>query len=216
MIASHRDTLRLDTYNRNSFDRGRPKWMEALWLIAQWILVSSSLPGTSHRRWVLRLFGARIGRGVDIKPRVRVKFPWRLTVGDHSWIGESVWIDNLADVNIGSHCCISQGAYFCTGSHNWAEPGFDLIIAPIVIANSTWICARSVVGPGVTVGEGSVLALGSVATHNLMPWSIYSGTPAKRVKARSPLSDRARQVCCIPTSGGDGVKDSTCSTPSQK
>lgn len=179
--------VRLDTYDRNPFERGRPRWIEALWLVAQCLFISSSLPGAAHRRWLLRAFGARIGQGVDIKPLVRVKFPWKLTVGDFSWIGESAWIDNLADVKIGSHCCISQGAYICTGSHDWAKPGFDLITAPIEIRDGTWICARSIVGPGVTTGEGSVLALGSVATHDLMPWSIYSGVPAIRIKARPSL-----------------------------
>ncbi len=183
--------VRLDTYDRKSFDRGRPRWIEALWLVVECLLVSSPLPGAAHRRWLLRLFGARIGKGVDIKPRVRIKFPWKLTVGDGSWIGEGVWIDNLADVQIGSHCCISQAAYLCTGSHDWSKPSFDLITAPIDIEDGSWICARSIVGPGVTTGEGSVLALGSVATRDLAPWSVYSGVPAIRIKARSALTTEA-------------------------
>jgi putative colanic acid biosynthesis acetyltransferase WcaF len=133
---------------------------------------------------LLRLFGAHIGKGVDIKPGVRVKFPWRLTVGEYTWIGEDVWIDNLANVTIGSHCCISQAAYLCTGSHDWANSGFDLIINPIDVGNQSWIAARAVVGPGVSIGEGSVLALGSVATRDLAPWSINGGTPAAMIKAR--------------------------------
>ena len=141
----------------------------------------------------MRLFGARIGNGVDIKPRVRIKFPWKLTVGDDSWIGEGVWIDNLADVKIGSHCCISQAAYLCTGSHDWSKPGFDLITASIDIKDGSWICARSIVGPGVATGEGSVLALGSVATRDLAPWSVYSGVPAVRIKTRSALATETDQ-----------------------
>lgn len=176
--------MRLDTYDSQSFARGRPKWIEALWLIAQCLFVSSSIPGAAHRRWLLRLFGAHIGREVDIKPRVHVKFPWRLTVGDHSWIGEDVWIDNLDEVEIGSHCCISQVAYLCTGSHDWAKPGFDLIVRPIHLGAHAWIAAHSIIGPGVTIGEGSVLSLGSVATNHLAPWSIYSGSPAVKIKAR--------------------------------
>ena len=176
--------MRLDTYDSQSFARGRPKWIEALWLIAQSLFVSSSIPGAAHRRWLLRLFGAHIGREVDIKPRVRVKFPWRLTVGDYSWIGEDVWIDNLAEVQIGSHCCISQGAYLCTGSHDWTKPGFDLIVRPIHLGAHSWIAARGIIGPGATIGEGSVLSLGSVATNHLTPWSIYSGSPAVKIKAR--------------------------------
>ena len=178
-------TMRLDTYDSQSFARGRWKWIEALWLIAQCLFVSSAIPGAAHRRWILRLFGASIGHEVDIKPRVRVKFPWRLTVGDYSWIGEDVWIDNLAEVKIGSHCCISQGVYLCTGSHDWTKLRFDLIVRAIDVGDHSWIAARSIIGPGVTIGEGGVLSLGSVATSNLAPWSIYSGTPAVRIKART-------------------------------
>lgn len=177
--------MRLDTYDSQSFGRGRRKWIEALWLIAQCLFVSSSIPGSAHRRWILRLFGASIGHEVDIKPRVRVKFPWRLTIGDHSWIGEDVWIDNLVEVKIGSHCCISQGVYLCTGSHDWTKRRFDLIVRAINVGDHSWIAARSIIGPGVTIGEGGVLSLGSVATSNLAPWSIYSGTPAVRIKART-------------------------------
>jgi putative colanic acid biosynthesis acetyltransferase WcaF len=121
---------------------------------------------------------------VDIKPGVRIKFPWRLKIGDHSWIGEDVWIDNLAEVSIGSHCCISQGAYLCTGSHDWTKSSFDLIIRSIHLGDRSWIAARCVVGPGVRAGEGSVLALGSVATEDLAPWSIYTGSPATLTKTR--------------------------------
>ena len=134
---------------------------------------------------MLRAFGANIGKRVSIKPGVRVKFPWRLEIGDDSWIGEDVWIDNLALVKIGSNCCISQGAYICTGSHDWTSAEFDLVVKPVRIEDSAWISARSSVGPGVTVGEGAVLLMGSVAASDLAPWSIYQGVPAKRIKARN-------------------------------
>jgi putative colanic acid biosynthesis acetyltransferase WcaF len=176
--------ISLDSYDNRAFDRGRPKWIEALWIIAQYLFISSALPGSTHRRLLLRLFGARIGKSVEIKPRVRVKFPWRLSIGANSWIGEAVWIDNLANVEIGTHCCISQGAYLCTGSHDWTQPRFDLIVRPIHIGDQSWIAARSVIGPGVIAGEGVVLSIASVATHDLAPWSIYSGSPATLTKAR--------------------------------
>ena len=125
---------------------------------------------------------------------MRVKFPWRLTIGDHCWIGEDVWIDNLVEVAFGTHVCASQGAYFCTGSHDWSKRSFDLIVKPISIESHAWISARSVVGPGVSVGEGAVLGLASVATQALEPWVIYMGNPAVRVKVRptSQVSDRLR------------------------
>lgn len=189
--------MRLDTYDNREYTRGRPKWIEVLWIIAQYLFISSALPGSAHRRLILRLFGAHIGNGVAIKPRVRVKFPWRLSVGANSWIGEDVWIDNLANIEIGAHCCISQSTYLCTGSHDWTKPGFDLIVRPIKIGDQSWIAARSVIGPGVVVGEGVVLSLASVATDDLAPWSIYSGTPAAHVKARriSPANTALTSSC---------------------
>jgi putative colanic acid biosynthesis acetyltransferase WcaF len=133
---------------------------------------------------VLRAFGASIGGGVRIKPGVKVKFPWRLTVGDHCWLGEDLWIDNLAEVRIGAHCCLSQGVYLCTGSHDWSRDTFDLITGPIIVQDHAWIGAKAVVAPGLTVGEGAVLGLGSVATHSLDPWTIYLGSPAKPNRQR--------------------------------
>lgn len=189
--------MRLDVYTTGGFSRGRPAWLEALWLLAQPLLLSSPLPGSRLRVLLLRLFGARIGNGVTIKPGVRVKFPWRLRVGNHSWIGEDVWLDNLAEIRIGSHCCLSQGAYLCTGSHDWSNPGFTLVTKPIVLEDQVWLSARSIVGPGVTVGEGAVLALGSIATRDLAGWHIHQGAPAMPLKSRRYLSMAAVEVATL-------------------
>lgn len=153
-------------------------------MITQGLFVSSWLPGSAHRRVLLKAFGARIGVGVVIKPKVRIKFPWRLEIGDHSWIGEDAWIDNLGPVTIGSNACISQGAYICTGSHDWSSPTFDLIVKPITIGDGAWVATKSTVGPGVTVGEGAVLGLGSTTSKDLEPWCVYSGAPAEFVRKR--------------------------------
>jgi len=176
--------LRLNEFDNRSWNRGRPLFVELAWLVLSALSVSSWIPGSGHRKWLLRVFGAKIGNGVVIKPRVRVKFPWRLEIGDHAWIGEDAWIDNLADVTIGSDACISQGVYLCTGSHDWSSSRFDLITKPIVIGNSAWVSAKATVGPGVTVGEGAVLSLGGVATKDLEPWGIYAGNPATKLKTR--------------------------------
>lgn len=174
----------LKGYANPQFSRGRSHLVEALWLMVQWLLISSWVPGAAHRRWLLRIFGAHIGQYVVIKPGVRVKFPWRLEVGDHTWLGEDVWIDNLAPIVIGSNCCISQGAYLCTGSHDWSQPTFDLMTTPILIEDGAWIAAQAIVGPGVTLGTGAVLALGSVATTSLAPWKVHRGNPAVPVSQR--------------------------------
>lgn len=170
-------SVQLDDFNNHHFDRGRGRLLEILWLLAG-ALVGSFLPGSGWRRGLLRAFGARIGPGVVIKPRLRVKFPWRLEVGDFSWLGESVWIDNLATVQIGAHCCVSQGVYLCTGSHSWSSPGFDLITAPIEIEDQAWLAAFSQVGPGTRVGQGAVLQLGAVLTQDAQAWTRYRGNPA--------------------------------------
>lgn len=176
--------VNLSRFDNSGFMRGRSYLIEALWILVQALLVSSFLPGTSHRVLLLRAFGSTIGRGVTIKPRLRVKFPWRLRVGDHVWLGEDVWIDNLADVRIGSNVCISQGTYLCTGSHDWKSRTFDLRAEPITVGDGAWLAARTTVGPGVEIGEGAVLTLASAAYSSLAPWSIYCGVPAALRKAR--------------------------------
>lgn len=176
--------VRLDRYRKEPRQRGRGCLIEAAWMLAQALFVSSFLPFNQPRIFLLRLFGGNIGEGVVIKPRVRVKFPWKLDIGDHSWIGESVWIDNLAQVSIGAHCCLSQGAYLCTGSHNWSSDKFDLMLDPIVVKENAWIAAYAKLGPGVSVNEGAVLGFGSVATEDLESWTIYKGDPAVALKKR--------------------------------
>ena len=175
--------MRLDLYRPTGFDRMRPRWVAALWYVTQTLLLP--VPGSRLRVAILRLFGARIGRGVVIKPRVRVTSPWRLEIGDHAWIGEGSWIDNLGPVSIGRHCCVSQGVYFCTGNHDWRKTTFDLIVRPIVVEAGAWLAARSSVAPGVRVGRGAVLTLGSVALRDLEAGYIHQGCPAMPVRRRA-------------------------------
>lgn len=177
----------LNRFSSAGFDRGAPRVVESLWLAANGLLLSSWLPGSGWRVLLLRAFGAKLGHRVVIKPYVQVKFPWRLSVGDHCWVGEHVWIDNLVHVNIGNHVCISQGAYLCTGSHDWSSENFDLIVKPITVASQVWIGAKSMVAPGCQISEGAVLALGSVATGCLEPWMVHSGSPARPIKPRLPV-----------------------------
>ena len=180
------DTPAIDLarFRNQHFDRVQPVWVEAIWVVVQALFVSSWLPGSAHRRVILKLFGASIGRKVVIKPGVKIKFPWRLVVGDYSWIGEKAWIDNLDFVTIGSNACISQGAYLCTGSHDWSSTTFELIVKAIVVEDCAWVAAKSTVGPGVTVRTGAVLGLGSTTSKSLDAWCIYSGAPAAFVKKR--------------------------------
>ena len=185
-------SVRLDLFANPEFSRGASWAVEFGWIILSGMLVESWVPGSRWRQALLRVFGARIGSGVVIKPRVRVKFPWRLEVGDHVWIGEGVWIDNLDRVTIGAHACISQGAYLCTGSHDWAKQSFDLITKPIQIGEGAWVAAHSVVAPGATLGETSVLTIGSVAIGELASRTIYSGVPAQAIKKRLVQTEQTR------------------------
>jgi putative colanic acid biosynthesis acetyltransferase WcaF len=181
----HLDRFRVD---RGGYTTGAGIIRQVLWFfVGAPLLRSWLIPFSRIKVAVLRAFGASIGQGVRIKPGVKVKFPWRLTVGDHCWLGEDLWIDNLAEVQIGSHCCISQGVYLCTGSHDWSQDTFDLMARPIVVENHAWLGARSIVAPGVTVREGAVLGLGSVATRSLDAWTIYLGTPALPLRQRPKL-----------------------------
>lgn len=134
--------------------------------------------------FLLKLFGANIGIGVLIKPFVNIKYPWLLIIGDHVWIGENVWIDNIAKVRIGDNACISQGACLLTGNHNYTKKSFDLEPGEIVLEAGVWIGAHSIVCPGVTCKDHSILSVGSVATKDLESFFIYQGNPAVKVRER--------------------------------
>jgi putative colanic acid biosynthesis acetyltransferase WcaF len=177
--------MRLDNYTTGDYRPGAPFWQQLLWyFIGQPILSSYWLPMSFVKVWVLRLFGAQIGQKVRIKPGLRVKFPWRLRVGDYVWIGEDTWIDNLAMVEIESHVCVSQGVYFCTGNHDWTDPNFRLQTTSIYVAAGSWIGAKAIVGPGARVGKGAILCMGSVAPKYLEEMMIYAGNPAQIIKSR--------------------------------
>ena len=177
--------MHLDRYTLGTYTPGALLWKQILWyFLGEPLFRSHWLPFSAFKVWILRCFGAQIGQQVRIKPGVRVKFPWRLSVGDYVWIGENTWFDNLALIKIESHVCLSQDVYLCTGNHDWSHPDFKLIPAAIHIEQDTWLAARTVVGPGVTVGRGAVLCLGSVTGRSLQPMTIYAGNPAQPVKQR--------------------------------
>ena len=169
----------------NDWYRPGPRWKVLAWfLIGKWF-INSYLPlPVGIKTAILRAFGATIGRGVMIKPGVNIKYPWLLSVGDYVWIGEGVWIDNLAPVVLENNVCISQGAMLETGNHDYRKPTFDLIIKPIRLETGAWIGAGTVMCPGVVAHSHSVLAAGSVATRSLDAYGIYQGNPAVWVKKR--------------------------------
>lgn len=174
----------LNTFRNEHFDRGASRAKELAWLIISATLVSGAIPGSGWRASLLRAFGARIAAGIVFKPRLRVKFPWRLEVGANSWIGEGVWIDNLAPVRIGHDVCISQDAYLCTGNHDWTSSSFDLITAGIMIEDHCWVGARATVAPGTHMHQGAILGLASLGRGQMRGWTIYAAGKATEIGPR--------------------------------
>lgn len=156
-----------------------------LWLVINAVFFNNGLALlNSLKILLLKGFGAKVGVGVVIKPSVSIKYPWFLSIGNHVWIGENVWIDNLTDVTIGNNVCLSQGVLLLTGNHNYTQPTFDLMVGKIVLEDGVWLGAQSVVCPGVTCKSHAVLSVGSVASKNLEAFSIYQGNPALKVRER--------------------------------
>lgn len=173
----------LSKFNNDRYKPGNPV-KRILWYLFNAAFFNSAFPVIKFKIAVLRLFGAKIGKGVVIKPYVNIKYPWFLRVGNNVWIGEKVWIDNLGFVVIHDNVCISQGAMLLCGNHHYKRVAFDLIVGNITIEEGAWIGAQSVVCPGVKVGSHAVLTVNSVATSHLLPWSVYQGNPAQKVKDR--------------------------------
>jgi putative colanic acid biosynthesis acetyltransferase WcaF len=169
----------------NSWYKPGSKIKIATWFIISGIVFKNSLfPFSGIKIILLRLFGAKIGKGVVIKTDVNIKYPWLLKIGNYCWIGEKVWIDNLALVSISDNVCISQGALLICGNHHYKKVGFDLMIKPIILEEGVWLAAGSMVSGGVVCASHSVLSFGSVATKSLEPYSIYSGNPCVKIKTR--------------------------------
>ncbi|HAZ00341.1 MAG TPA: colanic acid biosynthesis acetyltransferase WcaF [Opitutae bacterium] len=190
---------RLDTFDaRLGLDRGRPKWQEALWHLCKCFFFLSPLPWPSSLKVrILRRFGAHIGKGVVIKPRVNIHFPWKLHLGDHVWIGEEVFILNFEPCTIGAHCCISQRTFLCGGNHDYRAEDFRYRNGPITVEEGAWVGAQCFVGPKVTIGEETVVFAGSIVTRTLPAGVLCSGNPCHVIKARWPESNKDPAQCPV-------------------
>jgi putative colanic acid biosynthesis acetyltransferase WcaF len=159
-----------------------------LWMNAQWLIRLSPRPCFGWRRFVLRCFGAKVGSHVNTYPSTRIYFPWNLTVGDWSALGEDVLIYNLGFVTIGRQVTVSRGAHLCAGTHDYTRAGMPLLKPPIRIEDQVWICTEAFIGPGITVGRGAVVGARAVVTKSFGAWCIVGGNPAEIVGTR--------ELCC--------------------
>jgi putative colanic acid biosynthesis acetyltransferase WcaF len=174
----------LSSFSNPEYNPGASFIKRGFWHLVSAAFFQSRFPVNGIKVMLLKLFGARIGAGLIIKPSVNIKSPWLLNVGAHCWIGEHVWIDNLVPVSLGDNCCLSQGAMLLTGNHNYKKSTFDLITGEIHLEEGVWIGAKAVVCPGVKCRSHALLTVGSVATSTLEAYSIYQGNPAQKVRER--------------------------------
>lgn len=183
------DYQKLDRFSLPSGFRGRSGWFVQLW----WIVQSTLFRGSPQilygwRRFLLELFGAKIGEGVLIRPSARVTYPWKVKIGDHVWIGDHAELYSLGDIEIGSDVVISQRSYLCAATHDHSKPSFDMVEKKITIEDQAWLAADVFVAPGVTIGRGSVIGARSSVFSDMPEGMICFGSPAKPIKPRNNSS----------------------------
>jgi len=170
--------------------RGRPAWFVQLWWIVQATLFHGS-PQFMYgwRRFLLRLFGAHIGQGVMIRPSAEITYPWKLTIGDYSWIGDHVGLYTLGEIRIGENAVVSQHCYLASAYHDYTRPTFDMMGSFVAIEPEAWLAARVFVAPGVTVGRGAVVGACSVVLKDVPPMMVCAGNPARPIKPRETRAE---------------------------
>lgn len=176
---------RLDLFRQPPLFRGRSALAVQFWWLVQ-ALVVKRLPQICYplRRTLLRAFGARIGAGVRIRPGVEITYPWKVTLGDHVWIGDDVTLYSLGPIRIGAHSVISQASYVCAADHDYTDVAFPVRERAICIGEQVWIAGDAWIGPGVTIGDGAVVAARSTVTEDLPPGMVCAGSPCVPLKRR--------------------------------
>ncbi len=207
LIAEQKRRMDEGVYDNSWWSPGRGWWWQALWKVIGMPIFRCSTDelfsfywSSRFRGWLLRLFGARTGKNVYIRPTVRITYPWNLEIGDNSSIGDCTWIYNLVPVRIGSRVCVSQNTFLCTGGHDPYDMTMELIAGTIVISDYAWVCADCYINHGVTIGEGTVVGARSVVMKDMPPWKICVGNPCKPVKDRVL---RSEEEVFFDNNGGD-------------
>ena len=171
--------------NRSAIKYDRAEmFCRVFWMVGIWVFRLSPRPCFGFRRWWLRLFGAKVGRQVNVYPSSHIYYPWNLEIGDWSSIGEWALIYNLGKVTIGKQVTISQRVHLCAGTHDYEDLSMPLQKLPINIGSTSWVCADVFIGPGVTVSEGAVVGARSVVVKDVPAWMVIAGNPAKAIKSR--------------------------------
>jgi putative colanic acid biosynthesis acetyltransferase WcaF len=165
--------------------RGRPAWYVQLWWVVQATLFATS-PQFMYgwRRFLVRLFGMKVGRRVLLRPSVKVTYPWKVSIGDYSWVGDDVVLYSLGEIEIGSNAVISQRSYLCAAGHDYQSPGFDIFDSKVTVGDQAWVAADVFVGPGVTIGPGAVVGARSSVFRDLPQGMLCMGSPARPVAPR--------------------------------
>ncbi|WET04107.1 WcaF family extracellular polysaccharide biosynthesis acetyltransferase [Flavobacterium sp. YJ01] len=178
--------VRLDLFNSQlGLDRGASKVKEMLWYVIKVVFFLSAIPYPSKFKvFLLKAFGAKVGKGLVIKPRVNIHFPWKLVVGDNVWIGEEVFFLNFELLTIGNNVCISQKVFVCGGNHDYKDPTMPYRNGVIVLEDGSWVGAASFVGPNVKIGINTIVSVGSIVTKSLPENGVFSGNPPQLVKER--------------------------------
>ena len=177
--------LDLSTFRVPAGFRGRPGWYVQLWWVVQALLFRPS-PQVAYgwRRMLLRAFGAKVGEGAIIRPTVRVTYPWKVSIGEHAWVGDDVTLYSLGDIEIGAHSVVSQKSYLCAGDHDYQAVDFTIRGRSIRIGSQVWIASDVFVAPGVTIADGVVVGARSTVLRSLDGGHVYAGNPARAVKRR--------------------------------
>lgn len=185
MSDSIKNVQRLDTFRLPTGFRGRSAVVVQLWWLVQGTLFGLS-PQFMYgwRNWLLRVFGAKVGRGVIIRPSAKITYPWKVSIGDFAWVGDDVVLYSLGEIEIGSNAVVSQRSYLCTAGHDYIKPDFPIYDKKVVVGAQAWLATDVFVAPGVTVGDGAVVGARSSVFHDLPPMMVCVGSPAKPVKPR--------------------------------
>ena len=178
--------VNLGAFNpKDGLDRGRIKPVEAIWYILKMIFFLSPLPWpNSLKVHLLRVFGCKVGKGLVIKPRVNIHFPWKLELGDNVWLGEEVFILNFETIIIGNNVCISQRVFLCGGNHDYRDYSFKYRNGPISIEDEVWVGAQTFVSPNITIKKQCVISAGSIVRANMPEAMVCSGNPCNPIKPR--------------------------------